>query len=173
MKLIFPEKDVNHWASLYSYPRSDKQITKIVAPRVRKRGSYTKNEVQKVVAWKSPRSAHYLTAVDERFIEEITRYSIASKNERVKIEILQLIEGVSWPIASTLLHFVLPNNPIIDVRALWSLGITEKKYNFELWDEYKGTCQGLAKKLKIPVRTLDKALWQYSKSNQLVKLNVA
>jgi hypothetical protein len=89
-------------------------------------------------------------------------------NERLRIEILMLLSGVSWPMASVILHWGHPEPyPILDFRALWSLGIPQPPvYNFELWQKYTQTCRQLAQQIGVSIRTLDRALWQYSKENQ-------
>ena len=70
--------------------------------------------------------------------------------------------------ASVILHFRFDNTyPILDFRALWSLGIEERnKYDFELWWAYVLCCRKLARRAGVSMRTLDRALWQYSKENQ-------
>jgi hypothetical protein len=82
--------------------------------------------------------------------------------------VLQILKGVSWPVASVILHFGKKDlYPILDYRALWSVGIKKPNvYNFELWISYVKYCRKLAKELNISMRTLDKALWQYSKERQ-------
>ena len=57
--------------------------------------------------------------------------------------------------------------PIIDYRALWSLGVTDPPpYTFDFWWAYTEHCRALAKKYRASMRVLDRALWQYSKENQ-------
>jgi hypothetical protein len=77
----------------------------------------------------------------------------------------RILKGVSWPVASVILHFGKKNlYPILDYRALWSLGIKKPNfYNFDLWISYVSYCRKLVKELKIDMRTLDMALWQFSK----------
>jgi hypothetical protein len=55
----------------------------------------------------------------------------------------------------------------MDFRAIWSLGWKQpKNYTFEFWGKYYKEIQNIAKKFNVSVRTVDKALWQYSKENQ-------
>ena len=79
-----------------------------------------------------------------------------------------LLDGVNWPTASVLLHFGARDPyPILDFRALWSLQVSvPKQYGFEFWWAYSECCRVLAKKHKVSMRTLDRALWQYSKEKQ-------
>ena len=69
------------------------------------------------------------------------------------------------PTASTLLYFAFPDDyPILDVRALESLGVRPRStYPVSFWLEYLDACRKLARRAGVTLRTLDKALWQYSK----------
>jgi hypothetical protein len=62
---------------------------------------------------------------------------------------------------------------ILDVRALWSLGIDANtvRHNFEFWSESTQFCRNLAQEAGVNMRALDRALWQYSKDNQGGNLN--
>jgi hypothetical protein len=75
------------------------------------------------------------------------------------------LDGVGVPTGSTLLYVAFPNDyPILDVRALESLGAKPRsQYPLAFWLEYLKACREVAKKHGVSVRTLDKALWEYSK----------
>lgn len=124
----------------------------------------------KLCMWKSPRpKKHYEDKLNSYSrIREITKLAITSKDEYLKITILQLLKGVSWPVASVILHFAEPDKyTIMDFRAIWSLGMQQPKiYDFDFWKSYTETVRSIAKKTKVTLRTLDKALWMYSKLNQ-------
>jgi hypothetical protein len=81
------------------------------------------------------------------------------------MDALVALEGVGVPTASALLFFAFPNDyPILDVRALESLGVRGRtQYPVSFWLDYLGACRGLARRHGVHLRTLDKALWQYSK----------
>jgi len=71
--------------------------------------------------------------------------------------------------ASVLLHFGYRDlYPILDFRALWSLSVEPPKegYDFEFWSAYTTHCRELARQAEVDMRTLDRALWQYSSDNQ-------
>lgn len=84
---------------------------------------------------------------------------------RPRASALLELAGVGVPTASTLLYFVFPADyPILDVRALESLGIKPRSaYPVAFWLEYLSTCRTLARRARVDIRTLDKALWQHSK----------
>ena len=119
--------------------------------------------------WKTPRSARRIAGNSEAFVEEVTKMSLRSPEERLRIEALIRLAGVGWPTASVILHFCHEDPyPILDVRALWSLGVDRppSAYRFDLWRDYTRTCRRLAGKAGCSMRALDLALWQYSKERQ-------
>jgi hypothetical protein len=112
---------------------------------------------------------------DDFTVRTITRAAFASGDEPLKIDLLRTLCGVEWPTASTLLHFGDRRPyPILDYRALWSLGFHEPPhYTMEFWLEYLAFTRSLARRLKIDIRTLDQALWQYSKAKQRPRRHAA
>ena len=62
----------------------------------------------------------------------ITRAAFFARSERVRVEVLQVLHGVKFPTASALLHLWHRDPyPIIDFRALWTLGLEPpKQYSF-------------------------------------------
>ena len=102
------------------------------------------------------------------FVRAITAVMLSTKSERLRVEVLTLLQGVNWPTASVILHFVHPDPyPILDVRALWSVGFSRPPaYNFEFWTEYVAFTRREARRLEVSMRELDRALWQYSKERQ-------
>jgi hypothetical protein len=165
----FSAAEITRWAGQYSYPRPDRDLVDTVRPSTRAQGHITRDQFLQVCRWKSPRSAPKAEINDDQYVREITTVCFSTKSERLRIEVLTLLEGVSWPTASTVLHFCVSEDyPLLDVRALWSLGIEEKRaqYRFQLWDEYVQQCRRIATGAGVSVRTLDKALWQYAKVHQ-------
>jgi hypothetical protein len=68
-------------------------------------------------------------------------------------------------VASTLLHFAFPRRyPILDWRALESLSQPGRStYSVGFWLTYLEACRRIARQNHVQLRTLDKALWQYSR----------
>ena len=167
-KLRFNKKAISKWAG--QYPREyDVELETILAPQVRKRGYLLKPEFEKFCRWKTPRSQKRVASNPADYIEAITQTALSTPNERLRIEVLLLLDGVSWPTASVILHFCHADPyPILDFRALWSLGVDASivPYNFEFWWEYTSFCRKLAKEADVSMRELDRALWKYSEQNQ-------
>jgi hypothetical protein len=118
-----------------------------------------------VCAWKTVRSRPKVAANTEAAVVDATGRALAAGDEATRIAALLELEGVGVPTASTLLYFAFPDDyPILDVRALESLGVKPRStYPVSFWLEYLEACRALARRTGVSLRTLDKALWQYSK----------
>lgn len=81
---------------------------------------------------------------------------------------LLILDGVAMPVASVILHFAFPDKySILDFRAIWALGWEQpNKYTYDFWIRYCNQVKKLADGLGVSIRTIDKALWQYSKEKQ-------
>lgn len=165
-RLRFRPDAVNALAHKYQY-RTDRPLGKIAAA-ARVRGCLTSRELAAIAYWKTPRTAPRVARNDREFVREATRIAFSTKSERLRIETLTLLDGVNWPTASVILHFVFPTRyPILDYRALWSLGIDPPPpYTFGFWEQYVTFTRSTAQRLKVSLRDLDRALWQFSKENQ-------
>ncbi|MDO8558351.1 MAG: hypothetical protein Q7S09_04165 [bacterium] len=128
----------------------------------------TKDQFVRVGIWKSPRQKKRYKSNDDVTVREITAFSFSAKTEQARLGALLALEGVSFPVASVILHFAFPERyPILDFRALWSLGWElPKSYNFRFWAKYCDKIRSIAMESSLSIRTVDKALWQYSKKNQ-------
>ena len=93
---------------------------------------------------------------------------MSAKHERIRIGSLLPLAGVGFPTASVILHFCHKDPyPIIDFRALWSLGYDKPpSYNIQFWQEYVDYTRKLAQQTGLSIGELDKALWQYSSERQ-------
>ncbi len=163
--LKFSERDIGYWAGRYDY---DEKTVLPIVPIVKDRGFLTEQEFFTVCRWKTPRSQPRCRTNSPEFIHEITKCSLSVSEERLRIEVLTLLNGVSWPTASVILHFFHHDPyPIMDYRALWSLNTTvPKQYNYEFWRRYTDCCRGISERCHISMRMVDRALWQFSKENQ-------
>jgi hypothetical protein len=166
-RLRIPEDQLSTWASRYSYP-SEAEIENRVMPSARARGYLQRDEFLELCRWKTPRSQPRCKANGEDFVRDVTRIALGTSNEELKIRVLLLLEGVSWPTASVILHFCDERPyPILDFRALWSVGFRRAPtYSFSLWWQYTRFIRGIRERTRQSMRTIDRALWQYSKERQ-------
>ena len=153
--------------------RSSKKQKKFqkIKSKVQKNGYIEKDLLGRITRWKAGRNIHADKNCDA-YVKEITTYALKANNERTRIEVLTCLDGVLFPTASAILHFFHKGRyPILDVRALWSVGFEEEeiaktKYTFSFWWDYVSFCRETAARNDASMRTLDMSLWQYSKDNQ-------
>ena len=166
--LRFSPHDIRDIAARYGYSAGDASLL-AMRPAVKKRRCLRLAELHEVAKWKAPRSAGHVWKNSEAYVAEITGFALAVKCERARIESLTLLDGVGWPMASVILHvFHADLYPILDYRALWSVSLqVPAQYSFAFWQRYVEFCRGIAATAGVDMRALDRALWQYSKENQL------
>jgi len=166
----FTRQQILKLAKRYSYKTKDEAVEKEIKKWLRLHKYLDRDKFIRLCLWKTPRQRNNYKKNDDLTVREITSFSFSAKSERAKIESLQISYGVSYPIASTILHFAFPNRyPIMDFRVIESLEWKQpKSYSFAFWQKYCNKIRGLSKKYKLPIRTIDKALWAYSKENQKI-----
>ena len=127
-------------------------------------GYLTLDQLALICEWKTSRTNTTVPKNSEAFVQEVTATCFDASTERFRISVLTLLQGVGWPTASVVLHYGHEERyPIIDVRALESLGVPKPStYTFELWWGYVQKCRQLADKHDLSMRELDRALWKYS-----------
>lgn len=64
--------------------------------------SLTKEILLYIVEWKAARVKGYVNKNDEQYVKEVTQVSLSTKNEKPKIEILTLLNGVQIRMTSTI-----------------------------------------------------------------------
>jgi hypothetical protein len=167
-KLRFAVADIPQWSAHYSYAGSDSRFLSEVRPAVRRRGYLTAVEFRDICYWKTPRSQSRCRQNTADDIRVLTAAALATRDEALKMDLLRRLRGVEWPTASTLLHFCdLRPYPILDYRALWSLGYPRPPhYTMPFWLEYVAYVRELVRRSGHSIRTVDRALWQYSKARQ-------
>ena len=122
-RLRFDLADIPKWSAGYSNDGSEARFLAEVRPAVRERGYLTAAEFRDICYWKTARSQARCRRNTADDIRVLTQAALATDDEALKMELLRLLHGVEWPTASTLLHFCDERPyPILDYRALWSLG---------------------------------------------------
>jgi hypothetical protein len=162
-QLQFPSDEIEPLAG--RFPASDESRSRAIGAAVRARGHYTREEFIEVCAWKTPRSRPRVMANSEAVVVDATRRALNASDEAIRFATLLELDGVGAPTASTLLYIAFPlDYPILDVRALESLGVSSRStYSVNFWLAYLEACRTLARQTGVSLRTLDKALWQHSK----------
>lgn len=121
-------------------------------------------DLHAVGQWKAGgRLRHLIDRNSKDTVLRVSGAAFAETKERLRIEKLTELVGVSWPMASTILHFVFPERyPIVDIRAMNTLGGPDpSRFDFENWRRYFELCRKTAKEYGVSLRDLDRALWTY------------
>lgn len=165
-QLRIPPHEIRSYLERYDYT-ADPKLDRL-RPIAEAQGHLTTSQLHELVYWKSKRRADLAMTNPDNFVKEITAFSFSSTFEESKIGSLILLNGVQFPTASVILHFCVdPTYPILDFRAIWSLGLEQPSaYSPKYWIKYMNACRTLAEKHQLSVRELDMALWQYSKEHQ-------
>jgi len=83
---------------------------------------------------------------------------------------MESLEGVAKPVGSVFLHLAHSDQfPILDYRALEAFGVRASgPVSKALWVAYVEATRELAARSRVDARTLDRALWQWSKEQSRV-----
>ncbi len=166
-RLRFPKAQISYWASRFSVPDDDR-VEHRIGPAARARGYLTRSEFLQICEWKTPRSRPLCVRNKAQSVRKVTHAALSMRDEELKMRTLLRLSGVGMPTASVILHFCDRGMyPILDVRVLWSLGITKPpSFTIPYWLKYTKFMRGLADRTKQEMRTVDRALWQYSSDHQ-------
>lgn len=162
-ELQFDPQDIPDLAGRYQYEDDLGVLT--IGATAKERGWYTRDEFIQVDEWKTPRIRSRAASNTARDIEVATREALASNHVLGVMEPLRRLHGVDWAVGSVLLHLAHPDPfPILDFRALEAFGIERPRWTGSvLWRGYVEATRSLAISAGVDMRTLDRALWQWSK----------
>lgn len=181
MRLRIDESDILYYAAQYLQDETcmevDETCMEVLVPEVQERGCLTKSNLIELSDWQlEPRyrrgNRRNIEKNGDRRVEKITRSAFRTRNESDRINELRRLKGVGWAVGSAILHwFHRDPYPIWDPNALWTVGVDESQYGTEseymvVWKAYVPFCRDLAERNEVDMRTLDRALWHYSRINQ-------
>ena len=132
-------------------------------------GYLLETELLKMGEWKHSDLPYWMDDYPPGHIQEITAEAFRLSGDWEKlIKLTEIIRGVRRSVASVILHFYDSQKyPILDRHALRSVGICEecaRGPEYPFWQEYVDLCRAKAERYDVSMRTLDRALWKYSKS---------
>ncbi len=136
-------------------------------------GDYTLANLEAIVRWKSERAVQYLIGNSNEKIR-MALAAAASQESSTDTAVKALLElhGVDISVASAILAAIFPERyTVLDFRALEALGYARQDVRF--YEEYVAFCKRLAESNVVrpqselpaptPLRTLDRALWEWSR----------
>ena len=128
-------------------------------------GYLSQSELRQMAKWKDRFVPSKIDKNPPGLIEQITGEAFGLDDDWEKIEKLKEIYGVAASVASVILHlYDRKKYPILDVHALRTIGIDNKKINYDepFWRKYVNLCRAKAKHYDVSMRALDRALFKYS-----------
>ncbi len=164
-------KRIKEYAGRYlaagQWAKRDREL-KDIFKEVRKRGYMLPRELMVMGEWKAERRIlHHLRKNSREKLKQVTGTVLAGGSDRERMHWLRQLRGVGFPVASVFLHFGLPGcYPILDVRAVRTVGGPAHIKSYRCWLPYAKFCRTEAKKIGVSMRTLDRALWQFDKEYQ-------
>ncbi|MCJ2069317.1 hypothetical protein MKK75_10980 [Methylobacterium sp. J-030] len=160
--LRFPIADIPDLAARYQYADESAAMT---SGRAIAAGEHTRANLTTIHRWKTKgRGRSRLGWNTDVEIADALALAVAAKTDRAAASVLCGLAGVKLPVASAVLMAIDPARyTIIDVRALDSLGALGNRIDLRLYLTYLHFCRALAFEAGTSLRTLDRALWQWSK----------
>ena len=164
---------IEEWEKNYDITENDEneyqKIIKMVSNDINENESIKKDTFEKILRWKSPR----LTGI-VRLDKYETEYKpkiekcIQDEDSHAKLDRLLLLHGIAVPTATTILHFIYPNDfPIMDIRTAKTLVHFNKlKAEYRSKENYWNFCRALIdikNTTRKQLRTIDRALFSYHK----------
>ena len=129
-----------------------------------------KGHFVRLASWKAPRQLAAYQSNRAPFVGQATRLAYQALDPRLKVHILSGLSGVSVTVAAAILHFFHPRLfPIFDVRARSTLkkaGFWKRRVDdasVDAWEEYAVIMRRLARRFRVSLRDLDKALYAYDR----------
>jgi len=162
--LQFGPSEVATLAEEYGYAGDEKAFE--AGRRIAAR-NFDRENLEAIFRWKTKgRGISRLSRNTDAEIADALRLALSADSERSAVAVLKGLNGVNVPVASAILTAINPQKyTIIDFRAVESLGVRDgSTYSIDFYLGYLRKCRELAKRCNTSLRTLDRALWQWSSS---------
>ena len=161
-RLSFDPAKISELASRYKF--TDDAAALAAGARIRN-GQYTRSNLLEIFEWKTRgRGRSRLQRNSDAEIADALALATAAKTDRTALAVLMGLDGVQVPVASAVLTVIYPERfTIVDFRALHALGIKDANITIDFYLFYLAECRKLARANHVSLRTLDRALWQWSK----------
>jgi hypothetical protein len=127
-------------------------------------GDYSPEHLRTIFKWKTRnRGKSRLEHNHDCEVTDAFRLAVSAKTPRAAIAVLVGLNGVAVPVASAIATVIRPDvHTILDFRALHALGYKSGDRSIPFYLHYRAYCVSLARQWGMPLRDLDRALWQWS-----------
>jgi hypothetical protein len=138
-------------------------------------GDYSLANLEAIVRWKSERAVQYLIGNSDEQVRHVLAVAAAPESSTESaIKALLELHGVDICVASAILAAIYPERyTVLDYHVLEAVGYARHDVHF--YEEYLAFCKRLADSNIVkpqsalpgpaPLRTLDRALWEWSRSH--------
>jgi len=145
------------------------------AGRAIRNGEATLANLEAIVRWKSERAVQYLIGnSSEKIRRALAAAASPDATTETAVKALTELHGVDLPVASAILAAIYPERySVLDYRTLEALG--HARHDVRFYEEYLSFCKRLAESNIVspqselpaptPLRTLDRALWEWTRSH--------
>ena len=146
---------------------------------VKRAKQFSRAEFIKMCRWKSPRATRHYERNTPAAIRRTSREVLRTRSERLRLELLTGLKGVSVPTASAILTLIDPRRyGVIDIRAwqlLFRIGSVRRRpggigFRFADWDQYLSILRDQARALRVDVRRVELTLFEYHRKTQKGRL---
>jgi len=171
-KIIVDDNFIRKWHPEYDKIEDDEkeyqEIVKIARKEKLEKEAISKITFGRMLRWKTPRVMG-IVKFDEFEIYDRELRKCLDASENAKLIILDKLYGIGAPVASTILHFIYPNEfPIMDIRtveALHEFGYIESKIvSPKRYVTFRSIVLNIHKQyLRWSLREIDRALFAYHK----------
>lgn len=169
---VIDDSFIKKWDPRYDETEDDeedyKRILLSVAKDIKKLDTLSKDVFVNLLIWKTPRLKGIVKLNGfNSYAEAIKRCLGVPEDQRLKV--LDDLYGIGVPFASTILHFIYPDEfPIMDIRTvevLYAGGyIKSKVRDAQRYPNFKTTIFSIQKKYPVwTLRQIDRALFAFHK----------
>ena len=137
-------------------------------------GDFTRANLIQIFKWKTgARGESRLEKNSDQDIADALKLAtMDAKTDRAAMAVLMGLNGVLVPVASAILTAIKPERyTIIDFRTLEALNIKQPYLTIDFYLDYLDECRRLASEQEVSLRTLDRALWRWSKEQEFSALH--
>jgi hypothetical protein len=138
-------------------------------------GDYSLANLEAIVRWKSERAVQVLICnSNEKIRRALALAASPASSTEVAVNALTELHGLDIVLASAVLAAIFPERyTVLDFRTLEALG--HARHDVRFYEEYLAFCKRLAESNIVtpqselpaptPLRTIDRALWEWSRSH--------
>jgi hypothetical protein len=138
-------------------------------------GDYSLANLEAIVRWKSERAVQVLIGnSNEKIRRALALAASPESTTEIAVNALTELHGIDIVLASAVLAAIFPERyTVLDFRTLEALG--HARHDIRFYEEYLAFCKRLAESNIVtpqselpaptPLRTIDRALWEWSRSH--------